>query len=56
MTKEKINKLFEKSQEIINMINKLGISEYHGYSIRDTAVGEFLMLDSIPIEPVIKSL
>lgn len=49
MTKEKINKLFEKSQKIKNMMKKLGIKEYHGYSILDTAVGEFLVLDDIPI-------
>ena len=49
MTKDKLNKLFEKSQEIINMMNKLGIKEYHGYSILDTAVGKFLILGGIPI-------
>ena len=49
MIKEKINKLFEKSQKIINMMKKLGIKEYNGYSILDTAVGSFLILDGIPI-------
>ncbi|MCP1226304.1 hypothetical protein [Sebaldella sp. S0638] len=49
MTKEKINKLFEKSQDIINMMNELGIRKYRGYSFRDTAVGNFLILDDIPI-------
>ena len=49
MTKDKLNELFEKSQEIINTMNKLGIKEYHGYSVLDTAVGEFLILDGIPI-------
>ena len=49
MTNEKINKLFEKSQKIKNMMKKLGMMEYHGYSILDTAVGEFLILGGIPI-------
>ena len=49
MTKEKIKKLFEKSKEIINMMKKLGIKEYYGYSILDTAVGSFLILEGIPI-------
>ena len=49
MTEDKIKVLFEKSQKIINMMEKLGIKEYHGYSILDTAVGEFLMSDSTPI-------
>ena len=49
MTEDKIKELFEKSQEIMNMMKKLGINEYHGYSILDTAVGKFLVLDGIPI-------
>ena len=44
-----MNELYKKSQEIINMMNKLGIIEYHGYFILDTAVGKFLILDGIPI-------
>ena len=44
-----MNDLFEKSQKIKNMMNKLGIKEYHGYSTLDTAVGEFLVLDGVPI-------
>ena len=44
-----MNDLFEKSQKIKNMMNKLGIKEYHVYSILDTAVGKFLVLDGIPI-------
>ena len=46
MTK-KINKLFEKSQDILNMMNELGIIEYRGYSILDTAVEDFLILEGI---------
>ena len=49
MTKEKMDKLFKKSQEIKNMMNELGIKEYHGYSILDTVVGNFLVLDGISI-------
>ena len=49
MTEDKIKELFEKSQKIKNMMKKLGIKEYHGYSILDTAVGKFLVLDGIPI-------
>ena len=49
MTKDKIKELFEKSQKIKNMMNELGIKEYHGYYISDTAVGKFLILDGIPI-------
>ena len=30
-------------------MKKLGMMEYHGYSILDTAVGEFLILGGIPI-------
>ena len=44
-----MDKLFKKSQEIKNMMNELGIKEYHGYSIIDTAIGNFLILDGIPI-------
>ena len=49
MTEDKIKELFEKSQNIKNMMNKLGILKYHRYSILDTAVGNFLILDGIPI-------
>ena len=44
-----MNEVYEKSQKIKNMMKKLGIKEYHGYFIRDTAVGDFLILDKIPI-------
>ena len=30
-------------------MKKLGMMEYHGYSILDTAVGKFLVLDGITI-------
>ena len=49
MTEDKIKELFEKSQDIKNMMNKVGIKEYHGYSILDTAVGKFLIFDGIHI-------
>ncbi|MCP1226402.1 hypothetical protein [Sebaldella sp. S0638] len=49
MTENKIKELFEKSQKIKNMMTKLGIKEYHGYFILDTAVGKFLVVDGIPI-------
>ncbi len=49
MTEDKIKELFEKSQKIKNMMTKLGIKEYHGYFILDTAVGSFLILDGVPI-------
>ena len=44
-----MEELFERSQKIINMMNELGIIEYRGYSILDTAVGKFLIFDGIPI-------
>ena len=44
-----MEELFERSQKIINMMNELGIKEYHGYFILDTAVEKFLILDGIPI-------
>ena len=44
-----MNELYEKSQEIVTMMEELRIKEYHGYFIRDTAVGDFLILDKIPI-------
>ena len=33
MTKEKMNELYEKSQEIVAMMEELGIKEYKGYSL-----------------------
>ena len=44
MTEDKIKELFEKSQKIIKMIKKLGISEYHGYSVMETTVWKFSCL------------
>ena len=32
-----------------SLMNELGIKEYHGYFILDTAVEKFLILDGIPI-------
>ena len=49
MTEGKIKELFEKSQKIKNMMKKLGIWEYHGYSVMETAVGNFLISDGVPI-------
>jgi hypothetical protein len=51
MNEEKIKELFEKSQEILNMMDKFGIKEYHGYYILESVVGNFLVLHGIPITP-----
>ena len=44
-----MNELYIKSQKIINMMEKLGIEKYYEYSIQDTAVGNFLILEGVPI-------
>lgn len=49
MTKEKMNKLYKKSQEIINMMEELGIKEYNGYILKTISSGTFLMLNNTSI-------
>ena len=49
MTKDKMNALFKKSQEIVNLMNKLEIQKYHGYSVMDTGAENFLVLSGISI-------
>ena len=49
LTKDKMNALFKKSQEIVNLMNKLEIQKYHGYSVTDTAAENFLVLSGISI-------
>ena len=44
-----MNALFKKSQEIVNLMNKLEIQKYHGYSVTDTAAENFLVLSGISI-------
>ena len=46
MTKEKMNELYEKSQEIVAMMEELGIKEYKGYSLKSISSGTFLMLNN----------
>ena len=46
MTKEKMNELYEKSQEIVAMMEELGIKEYKGYSLKSISTGTFLMLNN----------
>ena len=46
MTKEKMNELYEKSQEIVTMMEELGIKEYKGYSLKSISSGTFLMLNN----------
>ncbi len=45
MTKEKMNELYEKSQEIVTMMEELGIKEYKGYTLKSISSGTFLMLN-----------
>ena len=45
MTKEKMNELYEKSQEIVTMMEELGIKEYKGYLLKSISSGTFLMLN-----------
>lgn len=42
LTKDKMNALFKKSQEIVNLMNKLEIQKYHQYSATNTAAENFL--------------
>lgn len=46
MTKEKMNELYEKSQEIVAMMEELGIKEYKGYSLKSISTGTFLILNN----------
>ena len=46
MTKEKMNELYEKSQEIVTMMEELGIKEYEGYILKSISSGTFLMLNN----------
>ena len=49
MTKEKMNELYEKSQEIVTMMEELGIKECNGYVLKSISSGTFLMLNNIYI-------
>lgn len=49
MTKDKMKELHNKSQEIISTINRLGIEKYYNYSIKNTTLGNFLVLNDIPL-------
>lgn len=51
MTTDKMNDLYNKSQEIISIMNRLGIEKYYNYSVKYTTLGNFLVLDNIPITP-----
>ena len=46
MTKEKMNELYKKSQEIVTMMEELGIKEYKGYILKSISSGTFLMLNN----------
>ena len=46
MTKEKMNELYEKSQEIVTIMKELGIKEYEGYILKSISSGTFLMLNN----------
>ncbi len=46
MTKEQMNELYKKSQEIVTMMEELGIKEYKGYSLKSISSGTFLMLNN----------
>ncbi|WP_435308826.1 hypothetical protein [Sebaldella termitidis] len=49
MTKEKMNELYEKSQEIVTMMEELGIKEYKGDLLKSISFGTFLTLNNIYI-------
>ena len=46
MTKEQMNELYKKSQEIVTMMEELGIKEYKGYLLKSISSGTFLMLNN----------
>ena len=46
MTKEQMNELYEKSLEIVTMMEELGIKEYEGYILKSISSGTFLMLNN----------
>ena len=46
MTKEKMNELYEKSQEIVTMMEELGIKECNGYVLKSISSGTFLILNN----------
>lgn len=46
MTKEKMNELYKKSQEIVTMMEELGIKEYKGYILKSISSGTFLTLNN----------
>ena len=46
MTKEKMNELYKKSQEIVAMMAELGIKEYKGYLLKSISSETFLMLNN----------
>ena len=41
-----MNELYEKSQEIVAMMEELGIKEYKGYSLKSISTGTFLILNN----------
>ena len=46
MTKKQMNELYKKSQEIVTMMEELGIKEYKGYNLKSISSGTFLMLNN----------
>ena len=46
MTKEQMNELYEKSLEIVTMMEELGIKEYKGYLLKSISSETFLMLNN----------
>ena len=46
MTKEQMNELYKKSQEIVTMMEELGIKKYKGYILKSISSGTFLMLNN----------
>lgn len=54
MTKNKMNELYNKSQEIVKMMNGLGINNYASYTIKSIYCGNFLLLNNTCITPTLK--
>ena len=50
-----MDKLFEKSQEIVTMMEELGINEYKGYTLKSISSGTFLMLRDTYISLTLKN-
>ena len=56
MTKEKLNKLYEKSKKITDIMIELGKNEYKNYKLKISLYETFLSLDDTFITNTLKSV